>query len=327
MTPAEQANHRLARTITLGVDDAPVEANWTLPHPERYFADCQAAGFTAVRLAVVWTAHIADLPTHHVSDSALDRIASITDAALDAGLAVVLDNHLDPDLMTDPARHRDRLIAIAGQVATRFRNAPPAVVLEPLAEPRAALDAVWNQYAADLISTVRAADPDRTLIVGPPFYNTVMGLEHFRPPDDYNLILSIHQYWPIRFTMQGEQWLSAEPGWQGLGGGGPDDWIGTTWSDTPAEHGELAVGFQRVAQWATERQLPVFLGEFGCTPQADPDSRVAWVRTNRLLAEQHGFSWGWWSFAPHFALYDVVAQRWDERVLAALMDPSLEARR
>jgi len=34
MSSAERANHRLARTITLGIDDTPSEAGWTLPHPQ-----------------------------------------------------------------------------------------------------------------------------------------------------------------------------------------------------------------------------------------------------------------------------------------------------
>lgn len=326
MISAERANRRLARTITMGIDDAPSEAGWTLPHPQKYLADCRQAGFTAVRLAVVWAAHVTDSRTHRLSEATLERVEAITAAALDAGLAVVLDNHLDPDLMSDPSRHRDRLLAVAAQVATRFRAAPPEVVLEPLAEPRGALDALWNEYAADLVAAVRAVDPDRTLVVGPAFYNTVLNLDQFQPPDDDNLILSIHQYWPIPFTLQGEQWLSTEPGWQWLQGG-PEDWIGTTWSGTCDEHGELASGFARVARWAGDRALPVFLGEFGCTTRADPSSRVAWARANRLLAEQHGFSWGWWSFGPSFALYDLDSRQWDAPVLAALVEPDLEMRR
>jgi len=120
--------------------------------------------------------------------------------------------------------------------------------------------------------------------------------------------------------------VAAEPGWQWLPGG-PDDWSGTTWSGTPDEHNELASGFARVAHWAGDRGLPVFVGEFGRTTRADPRSRAAWARANRLLAEQHGFSWGWWSFGPSFALYDLDSRQRDASILSALVDPGRGHRR
>jgi endoglucanase len=47
---------------------------------------------------------------------------------------------------------------------------------------------------------------------------------------------------------------------------------------------------------------PSFIGEFGSTNNADPASRARWARTKRELAEGYGFSWGYSSFGPSFAL-------------------------
>jgi len=322
MRAAHMANRALARTISIGVDlGADLERGWTVAAPDRHFATCREAGFTAVRLAVVWAAHTGPAPGYVVDPAALDHVAALADAALEAGLAVVVDNHLDPQLMSDPVAHRDRLLAATRQVATRFASHPPNLVLEPLAEPRDALDPVWNSYLTELVATVREADPDRTLVAGPAFYNTVLQLDALDLPEDDNLILTIHQYWPIPFTMQGEDWFAGNGGWEWLGGGGPNGWLGTTWTGNGGEHAELEAGYDGVARYAAARDLPVFVGEFGASNRAEPTARATWARANRCLAEQHGFAWGWWSLGPTFAAYNATTGTWDDQLLAALTGP------
>jgi endoglucanase len=314
-----RANRALARTITIGVDFGDdIEAGWTLTKPDNYFALCRDAGFSAIRLAVVWAAHASAAPLFLLDTTVLDRVSELVDAAVGLGLAVVIDNHLDPALMTDPSQHRDRLLAIARQMTGRFAYAPETVMLEPLSEPRDALDPVWNEYLADLVTAIREVDPARTLVVGPTFYNTVLHLGELVLPADDHLILSIHQYWPIPFTMQGEEWFAQNAGWEWLGGGGPAGWLGTTWTGTDAHVKELRDGYDRIAEFAARHDIPVFIGEFGATSKADPASRATWARANRELAEARGFSWGWWSLGPTYSVYDTVAGRWDTPLLAAL---------
>ena len=306
-------NGALARTITIGVDFGnDIESGWTLSNPGDYFALCRDAGFSAVRLAVVWVAHAGAEPPYRLDATVLDRVSELVDAAIELGLAVVIDNHLDPELMTNPSQHRDRLLAVTRQVARRFLNAPETVMLEPLAESRDALDVVWNEYLADLVAAIREIDPVRVLIVGPAFYNTVLHLGELVLPADDHLILSIHQYWPIPFTMQGEEWFAEDGGWEWLGGGGPAGWLGTTWGGTETQMRELSDGYDRISEFAAQHDKPVFIGEFGVTANADSVSRAAWARANRELAEARGFSWGWWSLGPTYAVYDTVAGRWDE---------------
>jgi len=131
------------------------------------------------------------------------------------------------------------------------------------------------------------------------------------PESDRNLIVTIHQYWPIEFTFQGEEWFTR---------GDSRSWLGTRWQGSGAQRRELEVGFASVAEWAAAHDRPVFMGEFGTSNNADMASRVRWTRANRLLAEEHGFSWGYWSFGPIYALYDLQARRWHAELLAALFD-------
>jgi hypothetical protein len=82
----------------------------------------------------------------------LDRVEWVIQQALGRGMALVIDNHLYPELMADPATHRDRLLAIVAQLAGRFRGAPDGVLPEVLNEPQASLDPVWNAYLAELLA-------------------------------------------------------------------------------------------------------------------------------------------------------------------------------
>jgi endoglucanase len=307
-------NRRLARTVNICPDlGSPAEAGYTLDLTEQIFALVAEAGFSAIRLGIYWAAHVGAAPDFRIDPRTLDRIHHYLDLAAEHHLAVVLTNFLDPDLIADPQTHLPRLLAITDQVTTTFSNRPDWVLLEPFAEPRGALDPVWNDTLRALLTVIRRTDPDRAVILGPGTYNNARMLDQLSLPDDPHLILTVHQYWPITFTMQGEEFLGATTPF-----GDPRSWLGTTWAGTDAQRGELATGFAAIAAWAETRHLPVFLGEFGTSANAPLADRARWTEYNRRLAEQHGFSWGYWSFAPTFALYDLTTGRWNQPILDAL---------
>ena len=315
---AEQANRLLARTINLGLNlGAPAEASWTVQLGSADLNRCAQAGFTAVRLVVSLAQHCSPTDPVQFEPVVLDRINHVIEGASERGLAVVVANAIDPELMSDPAGQRDRLIAFARQLAAGLSHHGPAVILEPLSEPQGALDPLWNDYLPGLIGAVREADTQRTVVIGPRSYNNARFLGELTLPDDeQNLVVTIHHYWPIRFTMQGEAWLGSTEV------GDPADWLGTTWDGTPEQQAELEAGFDAVASYARARQRPVFVGEFGTTNNADIASRVRWTRFNRELAERHGLSWGCWSYAPSFSIYDTTRSRWHHDLLDALIPPA-----
>jgi endoglucanase len=312
---AEQANRLLARTINMPLSlGGRFESGWTLPFDPAHTTRCAEAGFTAVRLVVT----LADHPTKSGALSELDRAI---DDAVRRGLAVVVANMTDPQLMADPAAHRERSLTDARDLAAAIDRHGPTVVLEPLAEPQHALDPIWNDYARELCGVVRDVDPDRTLLVGPRTYNNARFLADLDLPDaERNLIVTVHHYWPIPFTMQGETWVGPNEL------GDPASWLGTTWDATPQQRAELEVGFDAVAAFAHSHRRPIFLGEFGTTSNADMASRVRWTRFNRELAEYHGFSWGCWSLAPTFALYDTRQDHWHHALLDALIPTGQQPR-
>jgi endoglucanase len=312
--PALAAHARLARTVNMSQDlGAPLERGWGIDIQQRHLADCAENGFTAIRLPVCLAAHRTG---GRLDPKMLRRIEQVTDQARSLGLAVAVSNHRDPELMASPQAHLGDLLATVSQLARALKGRGSDVVLEPLTEPCHALDPRWNTVAAELIGAVRTEDPDITLLLGPRSYSNARFLgELSLPAQERNLIIGVHHYWPITFTMQGEMFLGEDHPF-----GNPRSWLGTTWDQTPEQEAELCGGFSQMAGWGTMTGRPLFLGEFGTTSNADMASRVRWTRFNRKLAEQHGMSWGIWSFAPTFAIYDLDTGAFNTELLAALKD-------
>ncbi|MDQ2847717.1 MAG: glycoside hydrolase family 5 protein [Actinomycetota bacterium] len=319
-TFAEQSNRRLARTLNVGLDlGSPTKPGWVADVTDDLLGQCARAGFTAIRLVTSMALHTLAAGAPRLDPRALERVEQAINAATGHGLAVVLANMLDPELMADPPRHRERLLACTGQLAASIKHHGASVVLEPLSEPHHNLDPVWNDYLSDLCAAVREVDPVRTIIAGPHTYNNPRFLHELSLPDsERNLILTVHHYWPIMFTMQGETWLGRTEL------GDPATWLGTTWDADPQQRGELHAGFDAIATYARSHQRPVFIGEFGTSNNADVPSRVRWARFNRQLAEQHGFAWGYWSYGPTFALRDADHDRWHPELLRALIPSSTQ---
>jgi endoglucanase len=312
--PAQEAHARLARTVNIAPDlGAALERGWTIDPQRSHLEACAGHGFTAIRLLITFAAH---RTAAGLDPGTLRRVEEITDQAAALGLAVVISNNPDPGLIADPEPRLAATLATAGQLAAVFAGRGSELILEPLTEPRQALDPIWNQVAAELIGAIRGNDPRRTVLIGPRTMNNQRFLAELAlPGDERNLIVGIHHYWPVTFTMQGETFLGHSHPF-----GDPREWLGTTWDQTQAQEAELRAGFGQVAGWSAGTGRPLFLAEFGTTGHADLASRVRWTRFNRGLAEEHGIPWGVWSLGPSFAIYDPAAHAFNPDLLAALMD-------
>lgn len=88
-----------------------------------------------------------------------------------------------------------------------------------------------------------------------------------------------------------------------------------TTAGTDIEHAIAAA-----AAWARDRNIPIYLGEFGAYSQADMPSRADWTRTVRRAAERHGIGWAYWELAAGFGVYDPDAGVFRKPLLNALTD-------
>jgi hypothetical protein len=83
-----------------------------------------------MRLAVCWAAHTRTDDPHAVVPRALERVLTLIEATA-CGLAVVVNNAWDPELMLEPARQRERWLGATYQVADALASFGADVMLEP----------------------------------------------------------------------------------------------------------------------------------------------------------------------------------------------------
>jgi hypothetical protein len=204
----------------------------------------------------------------------------------------IADEDVINTLWTDPtaqAAYNDMLT----DMVTRFSARPEIIAWEPIVEP--ALDfymfdgeeapypqaaAVWNPIAADFIETVRAADPNRPIIIEPVNWGGYGAFETFVKFDDENVIYSLHQYEPFDYSHQ-EKVKYRYPGK-----------IAGEFIDKDALEAMLAP----VDQFQADHDVTIIVGEWGGF-RWQP-GMAQYIADQRALFEERGWSW------MHYAWYD-----------------------
>lgn len=305
------ANRRLTRGVNLGnALEAPDEGDWGVVLQADHFETIARVGFTAVRIPIRFSAHAAGEAPFALDPEFMGRVDWAVQQAAANGLTAILDMHHYLEMYERPLKHSERLRALWGQIAGRYRDYPEdQVYFELLNEPNGKLDAAtWNAVLVDTLAVVRVTNPTRPIIIGPAGWNALDQLETLQLPADPNLIITFHYYSPFEFTHQGAEWVE-----------GSDAWLGTSWTGTPAQVSGIERDFDRAAAWAAQNGRPVFLGEFGAYERAEPAWRALWTAAVARAAEARGFTWSYWEFCAGFGVYDPEADLWRYELLQSLI--------
>ena len=308
---AAAVNSRLGRGMNLGnALEAPNEGDWGMKVEEEYLKAIADAGFQTVRLPVKWSAHAMKEPPYTIDPKFLARVDQIVTWCGIYRLNVVLNVHHYDELDKDPDAHLPRLVGLWQQIATHYKDRPASLVFELDNEPHDKLvDQKWNDAIPPVLKAIRATNPHRVVVVGPPFWNGIWALPKLKLPADPHLIVTVHYYEPFKFTHQGAS--CAPPDVRSLSG--------LKWEGTEAELKELRSKFDQAAAWGKANGRPVFLGEFGAYEKADLESRARWTAAVVREAEARGFSWAYWEFGAGFGAYDRPKKAWRDPLLKALM--------
>ena len=257
----------IGRGMNLGnALDAPSEGAWGVILKTQYFDVIKQAQFTSIRLPIRWSAHAATQPPYTIDPEFFARVDWVINNTLSRNMSIIIDLHHYVELYQDPDAHFPRLLGLWDQIASHYRYFPQGLLFELVNEPNDQLtDDRWQAMIPELLSTVRKTNPERTIVVGPGFWNSVDHLENLHlPDDDDHLVGTIHYYAPIRFTHQGASWVS-----------GADKWKDVKWAGTTDERETLKRDFDKAAAWGREHRRKLYLGEFG------PSKLPIW---NRVLA-------------------------------------------
>jgi endoglucanase len=273
-------------------------------------------GFQTVRLPVRWSNHAAKTRPFRLDVAFANRVESIVDKLLASGVHVVLNMHhyrvLDGDKPDDGDEAQDaglsdeRYLALWAQIAQRFKGKSDKLIFELYNEPHKLLDAPhWNELMARATAVVRKTNPQRVLMLGPVDWNNANALAEIRLPNDANLIVTIHNYAPFKFTHQGAAWID------------PVLPLGVSCCDAE-QRAEMLLPLDTAKRWSDQHRYPIFVGEFGAYEKADMASRVRFTETMRQEMELRGFSWAYWELAAGFGVYDPDKKAFKPELLRAL---------
>ncbi len=260
------------------------ETMWGNPKAtQATFNKVKAAGFTTVRIPVTWMGHIGEAPEYKIEDAWLDRVAEVVGYAEKAGLNVILNMHhdgadskywLNIKLAAQNSEvHKqimDQVSAMWGQIAGKFADKGDFLIFEAFNEihdggwgwgsnrndggKQYRCLNEWNQVFVDAVRGAGGKNADRYL--GIPAYctNVDIAIESFVMPKDVcedRLMISVHCYDPYDYTLPA---LKSE-------------WGHTA---TPANkvsgnnEADLENVFKKIYNNFISKDIPVYLGEFGC---------------------------------------------------------------
>src|SRR5690349_10139861 len=124
-TGAYERNARLGRGVNLGnALEAPKEGDWGVVLQE---SDCQpinAAGFTAVRVPIRWSAHAAQNEPYAIDPVFFNRVDWVIKQSFSRGLAVVINMHNYDELIQALDTHTPRFVAMWQQIAAHYKDYP-----------------------------------------------------------------------------------------------------------------------------------------------------------------------------------------------------------
>lgn len=300
---------RMGRGVNvLGYD--PIWRNFTKRRfQERHFALIREAGFQTVRINLHALQRLRAENGYKIDPKWLETLDWAVQKALANQLIVILDLHNYEDIGQNPKKFEPRFFAYWEQIAAHFKDAPDTVLFEILNEPNTNLTPqLWNQFLSKALALIRASNPARTVVIGPPFWDSIDHLDDLLlPQDDRNIIVTVHYYDPMRFTHQSAPFEKETAHLSGI-----------TWG-SPEEKQRVQADFAKAQNWSVRHHRPIFLGEFGAYDKAPIDSRASYTACVARTAESLGWAWAYWQFDSDFIVFDIDRNQWVEPIRRALI--------
>ncbi len=315
-----QINEKLGQGVNMGnMFEAPSEAEWGNPYRDDYFPKIAGLGFNHVRIPTRWDTPDRALQSepYTINPYFLLRMKKVVDDALAVNLYVILNMHHHEEIFLNPEAVKPRFLSQWQQIASYFKNYDDRLLFEVMNEPHDKLTPdLWNVFFADALKEIRKTNPTRVVLMGMANYGGLSGAPFLKPPDDPNIILSVHYYDPFNFTHQGAEWVE-----------GANAWLGTTWDNNNLQQKDIINQFQFLESLAGELHLPIHVGEFGAYSKADFTSRILWTSFLARWFESKNWSWAYWEFSAGFGFFDPITNVFNNDLVNALLkNPLPEAK-
>lgn len=280
-------------------------------------------GFKTIRIPVSWLMHSdGKYGENHIAKDWLDRVETVVNYALDAGLYVMINEHYDSGAFNDlSAAKRDVQLKKAEvmwrQIAIRFRDYDSRLIFAGFNENYHEADAAMNGNSETLetqnllverfVKTVRETggrNAYRYLAVQAYETNIPSRLQHLRLPEDSakRILVECHCYTPYAFTIAPayENWMGNEEYlylW--------DTYLSDQ-SNSYYLEAEARNEIKQFGEWCKQNQVGGLLGEFGTTDRYDMAKAAGKL-------QEHYESRAWWSYviANECAKQGICPMLWD----------------
>ena len=262
------------------------------------FDGVKEAGFTSVRIPISWLKMIGPEPSYTIDKAWMDRVYEVVGFAHAAGLNVIINTHHDENhgvsngyqwldiknAANNPSLNESikaKIKAVWTQIAERFADCGDWLIMEGFNElndggwgwsedfrkdptRQCGILNEWNQVFVDAVRATGGENATRWLGV-PTYAANPEYAKYLKMPSDKagRLMLSVHFYDPSPYTIGDEQY---------------SDWGHTGAKGKKADYGDedhVQEVFGMLNKEYVSKNIPCYLGEFGCSMRAKSDTR-AW---------------------------------------------------
>lgn len=255
----------------------------------------------------------------------------------EAGLRVIVDLHIlrshhfnegEKPLWTD-RKEQEKFFDLWRDLSAELSQYPVGMVAYELMNEAVADDpALWNNLIGEAVAVLRELEPERTIVIGSNKWQSVDTFDDLViPENDTSILLSYHYYSPFALTHH-------QAGWTGIKDyDGPVQYPGQVVKEEDLEGwpGELAEQMRwagsyftidtirkqmrQPVEYARERGLPVYCGEFGVYSPAPREDALRWYNDMITVMEEMGVAWANWCYKGSFGIFNE-----DGKVDQELMD-------
>lgn len=239
---------------------------------EKDINEVKATGANVVRIGFrLW--EIEKTP-YAYSERALEHLDKTIARWGENGIYVILDLHaagqnsIDHNkeygnIIWDDKDFQDRVIALWGLIASRYKNNKYVAGYDIINEPQSPSINALNSFYKKTIEEIRETDKNHILFIELNLFNAkeiLFGGEY----NDDNIAFSVHFYIPIEFTYQGTDGLP-------VGYHYPGEYGGVYW-----DKNQINGYFEKIIEKTKNR--PLFVGEFSASVWNGGEYALQWIR-------------------------------------------------
>jgi endoglucanase len=244
----------------------------------------------------------------------------------ETGLRVIVDLHIlrshhfnegDKPLWTD-RKEQEKFFDLWRDLSAELSQYPVGMVAYELMNEAVADDpALWNRLIGEATAVIRGLEPERIIVIGSNRWQSVDTFDDLViPENDTCILLSYHYYSPFALTHHQASWTGIRAY------DGPVQYPGQVvkeedlegWPDELARQMRWAGAYftidtirkqmRQPVDYAEERNLPVYCGEFGVYSPAPREDALRWYNDMITVMEEMGVAWANWCYKGSFGIFD-----------------------